>query len=210
MAFDLKNYEDVQSRVKRWQEAYPMGRIVTEIVEFSAEKGHVLVKASCYRDDVTELPAGVDYAFGNVAFYPTHMKRFFIEDTSTSAIGRCISLVLPGEYPKPTQQDMMKVEKPKYETASSVVDNTDYWTVTAAESETLGTAVEQLQQQMGGEVLSESPLCAHGHMIRRDSKADAAKEWAGYFCSEKAKANQCPPIWMIRSATTGQWRLPNA
>ena len=108
MAFDLKNYEDVQSRVKRWQEAYPMGRIVTEIVEFSAEKGHVLVKASCYRDDETQLPAGVDYAFGNVAFYPTHMKRFFIEDTTTSAIGRCISLVLPTEL-KPTQQDMAKV-----------------------------------------------------------------------------------------------------
>jgi hypothetical protein len=209
MAFDLKNYEDVQSRVKRWQEAYPMGRIVTEIVEFSAEKGHVLVKASCYRDDVTELPAGVDFAFGNVAFYPTHMKRFFIEDTATSAVGRAISLVLPTEF-KPTQQDMQKVEKPKYETASSVVDNTDYWTVTAAESETLGTAVEQLQQQMGGEVLSESPLCAHGHMIKRESKADAAKEWCGYFCTEKVKANQCPPMWMIRSATTGQWRFPNA
>jgi hypothetical protein len=204
MAFDLKNYEDVQSRVKRWQEAFPMGRIVTEIVEFSAEKGHVLVKASCYRDDVTELPAGVDYAFGNVAFYPTHMKRFFIEDTSTSAIGRCISLVLPGEYPKPTQQDMMKAapSQPK------PVDTTDYWAVEASDTETIGTAVEQLQEQLGGEVLSESPLCAHGHMLRRESKADAPKEWAGYFCSEKTKAKQCPPIWMIRSATTGHWRLP--
>ena len=204
MAFDLKNYEDVQSRVKRWQEAFPMGRIVTEIVEFSAEKGHVLVKASCYRDDVTELPAGVDYAFGNVAFYPTHMKRFFIEDTSTSAIGRCISLVLPGEYPKPTQQDMMKAApaQPK------PVDTTDYWAVEASDTETIGTAVEQLQEQLGGEVLSESPLCAHGHMLRRESKADAPKEWAGYFCSEKTKAKQCDPIWMIRSATTGHWRLP--
>lgn len=205
MAFDLKNYEDVQSRVKRWQEAYPMGRITTTIIEFSAEKGHVLVKAEVFRDDVTELPAGVDYAFGNVAFYPTHMKRFFIEDTATSAVGRAISLVLPTEF-KPTQQDMMKVERP----APKPVDSTDYWAVESAEAQTLGTAVEQLQEQMGGEVLSESPLCAHGHMIRRDSKPDAAKEWAGYFCSEKAKANQCPPIWMIRSATTGQWRLPNA
>jgi len=209
MAFDLKNYEDVQSRVKRWQEAYPMGRIVTTIVEFSAEKGHVLVKAECFRDDVTELPAGVDYAFGNVAFYPTHMKRFFIEDTTTSAIGRCISLVLPTEL-KPTQQDMARVERPKYETASSIVDNTDYWTVTATESETVGTAVEQLQQQMGGEVLSEAPICAHGHMLKRESKPDAPKEWCGFFCSEKTKAKQCDPIWMIRSATTGQWRLPNA
>jgi hypothetical protein len=204
MAFDLKNYEDVQSRVKRWQEAYPMGRIVTEIVEFSAEKGHVLVKASCYRDDETQLPAGVDYAFGNVAFYPTHMKRFFIEDTTTSAIGRCISLVLPTEL-KPTAQDMAKVAP-----ATKPVDQTDYWAVESAEAETFGTAVEQLQEQMGAEVLSESPLCAHGHMLKRLSKPDAAKEWAGYFCSEKAKAKQCPPIWMIRSASTGQWRLPNA
>ena len=203
MAFDLKNYEDVQSRVKRWQEAYPMGRIVTEIVEFSAEKGHVLVKASCYRDDVTELAAGVDYAFGNVAFYPTHMKRFFIEDTTTSAIGRCISLVLPTEL-KPTQQDMAKAERP----APQVVETTDYWAVKVDGDEPLGSAIEQLVQQIGGEVLSESPICAHGHMIKRESKPDAGKEWCGYFCTEKTKAKQCPPIWMIRSASTGQWRLP--
>lgn len=210
MAFDLKNYEDVQSRVKRWQEAYPMGRIVTEIVEFSAEKGHVLVKASCYRDDVTELAAGVDYAFGNVAFYPTHMKRFFIEDTTTSAIGRCISLVLPTEL-KPTAQDMAKVAPAPtqtWTTQSTPVDSTDYWTVTATDSETVGTIVEQLQNQMGGEVLSEAPICAHGHMLKRESKPDAPKEWCGFFCSEKTKAKQCDPIWMIRSATTGQWRLP--
>lgn len=203
MAFDLKNYEDVQSRVKRFQDAYPLGRIVTHVVDFSADKGNVLVKAECYRDDETLLPAGVDYAFGNVSFYPTHMKRFFVEDTITSAIGRAISLVLPTEL-KPTQQDMAKVERP----APAPVDNTDYWAAESSESETIGTAVEQLQQQMGGEVLSESPICAHGHMLKRESKADAPKEWCGYFCSEKTKAKQCPPIWMIRSATTGQWRLP--
>lgn len=203
MAFDLKNYEDVQSRVKRFQEAFPLGRIVTSIVDFSAEKGHVLVKAECFRDDITELPAGVDYAFGNVAFYPTHMKRFFIEDTTTSAIGRCISLVLPTEL-KPTQQDMAKVERP----APAVVETTDYWAVKIDGDEPLGSAVEQLVQQIGGEVLSESPICAHGHMLKRESKPDAPKEWCGFFCSEKTKAKQCDPIWMIRSATTGQWRLP--
>jgi len=203
MAFDLKNYEDVQSRVKRFQEAFPLGRIVTSIVDFSAEKGHVLVKAECFRDDISELPAGVDYAFGNVAFYPTHMKRFFIEDTTTSAIGRCISLVLPTEL-KPTQQDMAKVERP----APKPVDSVNYWAIESAGAETVGTAVEQLQEQLGAEVLSESPICAHGHMLKRESKPDAPKEWCGFFCSEKTKAKQCDPIWMIRSATTGQWRLP--
>lgn len=205
MAFDLKNYEDVQSRVKRWQEAFPMGRIVTQIVEFSADKGHVLVKAECYRDDVTELPAGVDYAYGNVAFYPTHMKRFFIEDTTTSAIGRCISLVLPGEHPKATLQDMNKVGTVLVDNA--LLDETDYWAVKSSDAQSIGTAVEQLEQQLGGEVLNEAPLCAHGHMVRREAKGDAEKQWAGYFCVEKTKSKQCDPHWMVRSASTGQWRL---
>lgn len=207
MAFDLKNYEDVQSRVKRWQDSFPLGRITTTIVEFNAEKGYVLVKAECYRDDETLLPAGVDYAFGNVAFYPTHMKRFFIEDTATSAVGRAISLVLPTEH-KPTQQDMARVEQPKTQTNVVQTDQTDYWVLSETGAETAGSAVEQLQQQMGGEVLSEAPICAHGHMIKRESKSDAAKEWCGYFCPLPTKAKQCPPIWMVRSATTGHWRLP--
>lgn len=204
MAFDLKNYEDVQSRVKRFQEAYPMGRIVTEIEHFSADKGYVIVRAECYRDDEAITPAGVDFAYGNVAFYPTHMKRFFVEDTTTSAIGRAISLVLPTEL-KSTAQDMARVEQPKQ--ASAVTPETDYWAIADAGAETFGTAVEQLEQQLGGEVLHEAPLCAHGHMVRREAKGDAEKQWAGYFCVEKTKSKQCDPHWMVRSASTGQWRL---
>lgn len=206
MAFDLKNYEDVQSRVKRWQDAFPLGRITTSIIEFNAEKGYILVKAECYRDDITELPAGVDYAYGNVAFYPTHMKRFFCEDTITSSIGRCISLVLPTEL-KSTAQDMSRVEQPKPQAESTP----DYWatgfTAQDAEMETAGTAIQQITEQLGAQLIDESPICAHGHMLRRESKPDAPKEWAGYFCSEKTKAKQCTPQWMIRSASTGEWRL---
>jgi hypothetical protein len=110
--------------------------------------------------------------------------------------------VLPTEL-KSTAQDMARVEQPK----AQPVDTTDYWATDSAGAETIGTAVEQLQGQLGGEILSESPICAHGHMLRRESKPDAPKEWAGYFCSEKTKAKQCSPQWMIRSATTGEWRL---
>ena len=92
MAFDLKNYEDVQSRVKRWQDAYPLGRITTSIIEFNAEKGFVLVKAECFRDDITELPAGVDYAYGNVAFYPTHMKRFLLRTQPQAQLVAALAL----------------------------------------------------------------------------------------------------------------------
>ena len=204
MAFNLDNYEDVQSRVKRFQEAYPMGRINTTVIEFNSKDGFVLVQAQCFRDDITELPAGVDYAYGNVAFYPTHMKRFFVEDTITSAIGRCISLVLPTEL-KSTKQDMSRVGS----TSSAPV--ADAWTVYKSEDAqmpTLGTSGAELAASLGAELISEAPLCVHGHMVNRQSKPDAPKEWSGYFCTQKTKAQQCDPIWQVRSASTGEWRLP--
>jgi len=29
------------------------------------------------------------------------------------------------------------------------------------------------------------------------SKPDAPKPWAGYFCSEKIKEKQCKPLWYV-------------
>lgn len=212
MAFDLKNYEDVQSRVKRFQEAYPMGRIQTTIVEFSQDKGFILVKAEVFRDDVSTLAAGTDFAYGNVAFYPTHMKRFFVEDTVTSAIGRAISLVLPVDH-KATAEDMAKV-KPA-ETQRTPVDTTDYWSeqYKAEDSgmDTLKTATELLEGELGAAPLQESPICLHGHMTLREGekkdKDGILKPYRGYVCTEKDRANQCPAQWMVLSATTGEWRF---
>jgi len=52
----LDNYEASRERLERWNRTYPLGRIETRIVEFSAEKGYVLVEAKAYRND-TELPS---------------------------------------------------------------------------------------------------------------------------------------------------------
>ena len=94
MAFNLDNYEDVQSRVKRFQEAFPVGRIVCDVIQFDAVKGHILVAASVYREHEDTLPAAVDYAFGDAATYPAQMRKFYVEDTCTSSIGRSLSLIL--------------------------------------------------------------------------------------------------------------------
>ena len=45
----LDNYEAARARTDRWITTYPTGRIETEIMEFNAEKGYVLVKATGYR-----------------------------------------------------------------------------------------------------------------------------------------------------------------
>jgi len=52
----LDNYEDVNARVRRFQDAFPMGRIETSIVDFNFEKGFALVEARVYRDDLELEP----------------------------------------------------------------------------------------------------------------------------------------------------------
>ena len=41
------------------------------------------------------------------------------------------------------------------------------------------------------------PSCSHGSMRWNQSKPDAPKPWAGYFCNEKIKEKQCKPTWYV-------------
>ena len=58
------------------------------IVEFNAEKGYILVQAKAWRNQTEIEPAGIDYAYGFIAAYNPNMKRWFVEDTTTTEIGR--------------------------------------------------------------------------------------------------------------------------
>jgi len=216
MAFNLDNYEDVQSRVKRWQAAFPVGRIVCDVIQFDAVKGHVLVAASIYREHEDTLPAAVDYAYGDAATYPQQMRKFFVEDTCTSAIGRAISLVLETTT-KATKQDMAKVERVKNDERSATIANAalavnNTWDefVSAEpkqEVTTLGEAVEMVQQAFGE--AEPIPTCSHGQRTIKSGITNG-KAWRGALCSgrELQKFEQCEAIWYVLSKTTGKFRLP--
>ena len=136
----LDNYEDVNSRIKRFRTEFETGRLIAFIEDIDLVKGTILVRAEAYRKYDDALPSAVDYAFGNVATYPQNMKKWFIEDTFTSAYGRVIGLLSPSEGGRPTAQDMQKVE-----TATA---EPDYWTTkfVADDIPTLGKAIETIEQ----------------------------------------------------------------
>jgi len=217
MAFNLDSYEDVQSRVKRWQEAFPVGRIVCDVIQFDAVKGHILVAASVYREHEDTLPAAVDYAFGDASTFNQQMRKFYVEDTCTSAIGRAISLVLETGN-KATKQDMAKVERVKNDIASEAIANAplavnNTWDefVSAEpkqEVTTLGAAAELVQQSFGD---AEPVLtCSHGERNVREGVKNG-KPWRGAMCPKKlgpGERSDCSPIWYVMSTTTGKWRLP--
>ena len=146
------------------------------------------------------------------------MKKFFVEDTVTSSIGRCIGLLL-GTDKRPTRQDMEKVETISTNVAKSTADDYDPWSKkfgdvpsfkTAAEAEqsgipSLGSSMDEVAKQLGGQLVAEAPQCSHGHMIWKQAHEGAPKNWGGYFCTERTKATQCTPRWYVL-ASDGKWK----
>ena len=196
----LDNYEDVNSRIKRFRTEFPSGRLIAFIEDINLEKGTILIRAEAYREYEDAVPSAVDYAFGNVATLPQNMRKWFIEDCITSAYGRVIGLLTPSEGGRPTVQDMQKVEATHTEA--------DPWATKAASEgiPTMATAIAEIQQGLGGELPGEPPRCVHGTRVWAEgTSAKTGKAWAAYKCTERARANQCDPIWQV-VGSDGKWK----
>ena len=202
----LDNYLTVNQKVQMAHEKYPEHKIIANIIEHDLTAGYVLVQADFYRHKDDEKPAYRDFAYGNVAFYPNNMKRWFVEDTTSSAIGRVIAVAL-GLGEKPNRETMEQIERSKAVEINR--DDQGAWGIKASEQEsmpTASTAIAEIQSQLGSEIIAESPICQHGHMIFKTGQKNG-REWGGWFCTEKSKAQQCPAAWAVKSVTSGNWRL---
>ena len=191
--FNLAEYETIQQRIKRFRVEYPVGRIETSIIDLDLVKGHILVEARVYREHEDTAPAAVDYAYGNQAFYNQNMKRWFVEDTTSSAIGRAISLLTPGEH-RSTAETMAQVVKD-----SPTVLDSDPWatvTITAEGSaEPLASGLNLIQGALGGEILDKGETCDHGRMVWKEGiSSKTGNKYKGWVCPSKAKP-QCAPRW---------------
>lgn len=200
----LENYEGVAERIKRFWATYPNGKIHTSIIDVDISKGYILVECRIYKKYEDEQPAGIDYAFGNVATYNVNMKKWFVEDTVTSAIGRCAGLVL-GTDARPTQENMRQVEQIDAQIVRASADDVDLWATPISEDLiSASEAIEAIKSQLGGQQVAAAPICAHGHMVWRSGDKNG-KAWGGYMCVEKSKAKACPPRWFVL-ASDGQWK----
>ena len=198
----LDNYETVNQKVIRLHATYPTNRIETSIIDWNAEKGYILIECRIYRRYEDEKPAAIDYAHGMVGAYNPQMKRWYIEDTVSSAIGRCASVVL-GTETKPSLESMQQVE-----TMPKAFIEEDVWSKPFGEDgfATAQSAINEIQTKLGGELIPEAPICAHGHMILKEGiSPKTSKPYRGHVCTEKVKANQCSPIW-YEVTPTGGWK----
>jgi len=193
MANFLENYETANATIKRFWLEFPNGRIIPDHVKDQTDlaKGYITVRTEIYRDQSDALPAVVDYAYGNVAFYPENMKKWFVEDTVTSSEARAIKLLTPSDN-RPSYEDMQRVEKLADVPFPKSLDEVHI----ASELKSVGEALEDLTEQIVTGQVSEKE-CQHGFMVWKTGiSPKTGKPYKGWTCPSKNRDFQCQAIWI--------------
>jgi len=92
MRFNPDEYITVHERIEKFYAKFPQGRIITTIIEHSAETGFILIRAEIYRDPEDALPAATGHAYelrsaGHV------QAGSYVEVCETSSVGRALALL---------------------------------------------------------------------------------------------------------------------
>jgi len=181
---DYSQYEDAATLNKWFINNYPIGRIDLSIHSLDLDKGIVVFKGSVWRDLNDPFPAVTNYAKGERDQYPTHMRKWYLEDTATSCIARCLILVKGSNKTAPKESMIVATGwsiEPKAELDQDLLQVNPVATLTRE--------VENLRELH----------CDGG--VRMLYKAGISKTtnkpFAGYVC---VCGQKCPPLWGIAKA----------
>ena len=109
MAFDLSNYETVESRLARFWEAHPDGRVRTQMLNYTGDACVFYAELYAHKDDKNPVATG----------WAEEIKTdrgvnatSFVENCETSAIGRaCANFVFATQGKRPSREEMAKVSR---------------------------------------------------------------------------------------------------
>jgi hypothetical protein len=173
MAFDLSNYEDVDTRIHRFWELHQNGRISTDIVyqghNSEGQLKQVIIRARVWKDKTSGKPDAVDFAEEILGSTPVN-RASFIENCSTSAIGRALAtLGMSKKGSRPSTSEMTKADR-------VIPKEVDPWAL--ADEPDLSV-----------------PTCRHGAMRRKTGLKKDGTPYAGYVCTVGGEGERCAAIW---------------
>jgi len=201
MAFNLNDYEDVATLNKWFISNFPLGRSDISVISHDPKEGYILIQATLWRDSSDNCPAVSNIAFGSRETYIPNMRKFYVEDTATSALGRAI-ILLKGSDKTATKDDMQKVEvksEPnQYEkklqerrygspgSKSAAVEDAlrASFAVENKQDDPQAWSVAEVVDQIGASTPNEPPACEHGHILKQGI-SKTGKPYYGYVCKGK-------------------------
>jgi len=204
MAFNLADYETVESRLEKFWKEFPDGRVSTELEICEAHR--YVVKAYLYRTFLDTVAYSTGYAEEKDSDRGVNATSA-LENCETSAIGRALANAgFATKGKRPSREEMAKVEKPiiKQKFPEPVADA---WTIPNPKdvqevvqvegAPTLNSAMNLLADELNAKEVPQAPKCQHDFMIHKTGvSSKTGKPYEGYTCSHKNRAEQCPPIWL--------------
>jgi hypothetical protein len=224
--FNLDDYETVEERLVKYWKDHPDGQIHTEIMESTASR--FIVKASVFRTEADARPWTTGLAEETVQGRGVNATSA-LENCETSAIGRALAnagYATKGKRAsreemgkvaaKQVVQDTVQQVKAKMADTSQqyvpIAKESDPWTQWEAPPvATVETAIEMVQQVLGGTAVDES--CVHGKRIWKTGTTKAGnRQWGHWRCPNQATSgsaagadDKCEPIW-YEIAKDGTWQ----
>ena len=212
MAFNLADYETVESRLVKFWKENPDGRIETELIEANANR--FIIMARIFRTEADPKPWCSGHAFEVITDRGVNATSA-LENCETSAIGRALANAGYATHGKrPSREEMVKVARVENDKAADkiTVAPVDSWeTFTATMPEPVETVavdvIDHLKEVLGAE---EIPSCKHGARIKKQGKGPKGP-YLGYVCSawSKPREEQCEAIWYKYVSQTGTFRAPD-
>jgi hypothetical protein len=205
MAFNLADYETVESRLEKFWKEFPDGRISTELEVCEAHR--YVVKAYLYRTYLDQVAYSTGFAEEKDSDRGVNATSA-LENCETSAIGRALANAgFAAKGKRPSREEMAKVEKPvilkqKYpepvKDAWTIPNPKDVQEVVQVEgAPSLIEAINLLTDEMNAKEVPQAPKCQHDFMIHKTGvSSKSGKPYEGYTCPSKNRAEQCPPIWL--------------
>jgi hypothetical protein len=204
MAFNLADYETVESRLEKFWKEYPDGRIATKIEQ--ATDTRYIVSAELFKTEADAKAWATGLASESISDRGVNSTSA-LENAETSAIGRALANAgYAAKGKRASREEMTKVAT--YSPAGSrarAVENVLRASFAEDKKEptvwSVGDAVEAIP------LPPKAQECKHGEMILKEGVAKTGKNYYGYVCSA-AKPDQCEARWAKLTAA-GSWFFPS-